>query len=475
MPKNEHKKNIINDVIPPKRSIRNIQLDNQRKIPEQKKEKEVVINNPLPQEPMRIGFTDETKKSDIPNPQLNPTYDYQYDEPRKKSKKILYLGFFSIVTVLILSISVFFKSAEIRITPKQEIKTINESLTAKKDQTSGLGFQIVTITKDVEKKIEAKTEEKVEKKAKGKIVVYNAYSQNPLKLIATTRFQSTEGLIFRLIKPLTVPGKQIKDGKTIPGSIEAIVEADVPGDIYNISLKDFTLPSYKNNPRYETIYARSKTEMTGGFSGIQKIISKEELNSADLELEKNLKESISKDIISQIPSNFVLYVDSLSYTFESVTQGVSKNQDESSFAVLRKKGTGSGIIFDKGSLSLALVNKVIPIAVNDMIKIINLEDLHFSYASSSLSFDPNTTSNISFVLTGEPHFVWIFDQNKLKSNLLGLSKNDAKTVIATYGTIREAWITTFPFWIQTIPNDQKRVKLINTLEESIKTDKTKVD
>ena len=134
----------------------------------------------------------------------------------------------------------------------------------------------------------------------------------------------------------------------------------------------------------------------------------------------------------------------------------------SSTAVLRKKATATAVIFDKGALARAIVSQVIPDAVNDVVKITNLESFQFSYPNTP-SLDLNSNSPINFNLSGEAQFVWVFDENKLKSDLLGLSKSDVNTLIASYPAISEAWIKTQPFWNQTIPKDPAKVTFINTL------------
>ena len=99
-----------------------------------------------------------------------------------------------------------------------------------------------------------------------------------------------------------------------------------------------------------------------------------------------------------------------------------------------------------------------------IVKITNLEDLDFTYDTTT-PFDPNINNSLTFSLKGKADLVWVFDENKLKSDLLGLSKKNAKTIISTYGSIKEAWITTRPFWNQTIPADPKKVTLINTFNQ----------
>src|SRR3989338_4240471 len=441
------KKNVTQDIIPPRRSIQNIDFPSRSK---RFKEKTIKV---------------ELSKPHTPPPQVPVEPElYQYDEPPKYSRKLLYIAATLLVLGIAFAISALFKSAEIKIAPKQEIRVLNSDFTAKKNATgTSLAFQVGTTTKDIEKVVSASTEQKVDIKARGQIVIYNNYSTQSQKLVATTRFVTPEGLIFRLVSPVTVPGQQVKSGKTVAGSVEATVEADTSGESYNIGLKDFTIPGFKGDSKYTKIYARSKTEMTGGFQGLQKIITKEALIVADAQMENDLKAGLAKDITSQIPENFILYEESLSYKLDPATQvSAGVKASDPTQATLRKKGRISGIIFDKGALSRTIIAKILPDTAGDMIKITNLNKLNFTINQAG-TFDSSTSISLGFSLSGDANLVWIFDENKLKADVLGLSKKNAMAVISTYKTIKEAWIETSPFWNSTIPKEAKKVTLVNTL------------
>jgi hypothetical protein len=100
-----------------------------------------------------------------------------------------------------------------------------------------------------------------------------------------------------------------------------------------------------------------------------------------------------------------------------------------------------------------------PDVETEAVKISNLSDLGFKLTSNV-----DTDKQISFSLTGNANFVWVFDENKLKTELLGLSKKSAKVVISKYPAVSEAWIETKPFWNQTIPRDPENVTLENTFK-----------
>jgi hypothetical protein len=465
-------KNIVQDVIPPKRSIRNVKLpartSNVATTTTTKKSSPKIQKEPAVSEPLDFSRP-VSIKTEVPPVSMDSvssgkppidtsTYKYEYDEPSKPRKNVLYISLVILLVLVGFGVSAFFKSAKITITPKNETSVLDDTFSAKKDSTVGLGYQIVTVTDSVEKNVETTGETKVDLKARGTIVIYNSYSSQPQKLVATTRFQTPEGLVYRLLSPVSVPGSSVVGGKTVAGSIEAIVEADKTGTSYNVGLKDFTVPGLKGDPKYTKIYGRSKTDMTGGFSGMQRTVAKDLLDRASKEMESTLKETLSKSIVSQIPNDFVLYNTSLTFKFESVSQ----TNNPSGGAILRKKATATAIIFDKGAISRTLLSKVLPNSVDENIKITNLNELDFAYASGTPS-DINTANNIAFSLKGSPNFVWVVDENKLKSELLGLSKKEATSVISKHSNIKEAWIETKPFWNQTIPTDPNKVNLINTL------------
>jgi hypothetical protein len=193
--------------------------------------------------------------------------------------------------------------------------------------------------------------------------------------------------------------------------------------------------------------------MTGGFSGMQATVSSQEMASTSAELQNDLKSYLSSDIVSQIPANFILYPNSMSFSFSPISQAsTTANQ-----TVLDEKGTAYGVIFDRGALARVIAALY---SITDTIKIDNLNALNFSYATSS-TFDPaGNATTVAFFLSGDANMVWVFDANKLKSDLLGLSKDQAKTVISGYTAISEVLIETHPFWNQTIPTDPKKVELL---------------
>ncbi len=124
-------------------------------------------------------------------------------------------------------------------------------------------------------------------KARGTVTIYNTYSAAPQKLVATTRLLTKDGVLFRLVDSVVVPGMKKVDGKMVPGEVTAAVIADKPGEEYNIGPSEFSIPGFKGSPRYGKFYAKSTQPMIGGSTkgGEKRVVTADDLARAKKETE----------------------------------------------------------------------------------------------------------------------------------------------------------------------------------------------
>ncbi len=137
--------------------------------------------------------------------------------------------------------------------------------------------------------------------AGGTITVYNESNQS-WPLVANTRFQTEEGLVFRIANGLTVPAASGGE----PGQISAFVTADpldatgqIIGERGNIEASDFFLPGLNEENR-ETIYASSETPMTGGITDFVTFVSEEDLEASAQILEEELLAMASEKLLLDV-------------------------------------------------------------------------------------------------------------------------------------------------------------------------------
>lgn len=348
------------------------------------------------------------------------------------------------VLVLVFVVFSLLRSATLAYTPKSApLKFENESFTAYKTGSDGvLLFSVVKISDTKGVAVPATGETQVSRKASGNIVVYNAASAEPQRLVKTTRFETPDGKIYRVQTDITIPGKTSAG----PGSLEITVVADQAGEAYNIGLTDFTVPGFKGDPKFKTVYARSKTPMTGGFVGMEKGVSPEALAQAKEELKASLKDQLIEEARAQVPADFVLYPTLSTITYEDGPQSSSTDKTVN----VNESGSFYGVIFKKSDLAQYIKTKKLSIPENQAIEVIGLPELELAFDGAAPS-DLLKSTQIDFKVNGTATAVWLTDETSLKKDLSGQSKNDLSIVLKNYPGILSADAIIRPFWKTSFP------------------------
>ena len=112
-----------------------------------------------------------------------------------------------------------------------------------------------------------------------------------------------------------------------------------------------------------------------------------------------------------------------------------------------------------------MANKIASVSLKDWngkedIYIPNLRNISFSLKDDLAGI--SSAKEISFALSGQGKIIWKFDEEKLKSELLGKKKSGLKDVIRDYPSIARAEAKLSPPFRSTFPKDKKDIKLINT-------------
>jgi len=463
MPKN------IEDIISPnpkKKSIRDIPIPENRRKNINLIDSIVTPSNKEPQETPRQEVVEEPVLNDVstaheqviqPRPSASPRLEYQ-EYVRARSGKFVNkkIWFVSIVAlgVVIFALLSFFQSSTLAYTPKSANINFNSDVfTATKNSTGELLYSVVKLSGDKGKEVPASGSVEVSQKASGTIVVYNNASSQPQRLVATTRFETSEGKVYRIKDAITVPGKKVVSGTGQPGSIEVVVYADQPGESYNIGLSDFTLPGLKGDPRFETIYARSKTPIAGGFVGKRKQITDENLSKAKSELEAVLREELIVQAKAQVPEDFMLVPTLSLLTFEDLPQ-TNIAEDKASVNV---RANLYGVMFKRSELASHLSSK--KATIGEMpVEIPSLDRLTLQFAGTPPA-DLLKSNQISFQVTGEATVVWQTDEERLRAELAGKNKSAVSGILQGYQGIAKANATLRPFWKKSFPSEPTKISI----------------
>ena len=367
----------------------------------------------------------------------------------KNKKRLALLGLFVGVVALAVLVSGFFKGATVSVTPRTAEASVQNEYTARKGEAAAeLAYQIVAISSEGSESVKATGERQVEKRATGTIVIYNNYSEAPQRLIKNTRFATPEGLVFRISDSINVPGKK---GST-PGSVEAVVTADEPGDKYNVGLKDFTIPGFKGDPRYSSFYARSKTPIQGGFTGVEKIVAESDRQKAKTNIHKRIEADLLSQISAQIPPDRVGFekgwkVEYKSLPEETVTESEVK---------IKEEGTLTAVLFDREQLSSVLAKSKLADYNGEPILVTNMEDLLFVPKEP---FNPAAASSILFAISGDARFEWLYDEGALKEALAGEPRSAIPSILQRYPMIQKADISLRPLWARKFPSSPEKITI----------------
>lgn len=383
-----------------------------------------------------------------------------------KHAKLLYAGGGIIIAVLVIAFlfSVMFGGAEVTVHPKQQTLTVNGDFTAVRENAGkeDLSYNVMTLESMQTKDLPATGTEHAEEKASGQIVIYNNYNESPQRLIRNTRFETPDGLIYRIDKSVVVPGMTKSNGATTPGSVEVTVYADEAGEKYNIGPTDFTIPGFKGAPQYEAFYARSKTPMTGGFVGDRNTVDDAALAQARSTMHDALKKELMDKVASQRPEGFISFDPALFVVFSSNPPKDTGNQVE-----ITEKATLYGVLFDEHALAKYLTAHTSSNYDGSDVKFTDTSKLTLSLASSSGDEGPQPwqDESFSFHMSGTAPVVWQFDESKLKQDLSGRNKEAIQTILSGYPGIDKAEVVIKPFWKGTFPTDVKEITIKTVTDE----------
>lgn len=413
------------------------------------REKRSIRRVPLPHKGRSVEETDE----DI----LYEHEELQIDESSSVSwRRIVLWGITSLFLILLgIALLTSLTGATVSVTPKTRLISVNYEFTAERNENAKLRFVPLPVDETVEIAVQADTDKKVSEKATGTIVIYNNFSNKPQRLVKNTRFETKEGLIYRIGSSVTVPPKTQNGGQTVPGSLEATVTADSPGAEYNIPPTDFTVPGFRaDSARFAGFFARSRTKMSGGFDGIVKVPSDATLLSTRASLRETLNKNIAAKKQSSVPQGYILFNGAITTKSESLPpEPMSGNMSS-----VKERATGAAFLFKKDDIAREIAKVAIPNLNNLPIEIPDLENLVFELSEPRGS-DTSQVQAIRFTLKGNVRVVWLFDEYRLKEALLGKSENGISAILSDFPEIEHADFVIRPFWSRTFPENPKKISI----------------
>lgn len=330
--------------------------------------------------------------------------------------------------------------------------SISSEFTGVDSTFNKLPGQLFELQETVTKEFPATGEKQVAQKAKGTIIVSNTYGSVPQTLIATTRFESAAGIVFRTLRTVTVPGTTVKNGEIIAGTVSVEVIADKAGAEYNIDPTTFKIPAFKERgdmERYGKFNASSSAAMSGGAVGLAKVVTDADFAQAKSEttdeLDKKLRDILTKE------SSGLRTVSSASFSIDSLESSTQPDQAADRFTVTAK-GSLKTMGFRDSDLE-ALVTQYAQknydvVVIPDQVKV-DLNNPKFN--------DSRGTLEVTISITGSGYMA--VDSKEIAKNLGGKLEPEIRAYLQKVSGVDSAKVILSPFWIRKVPTDPSRIRV----------------
>lgn len=370
---------------------------------------------------------------------------------RRKNGNVVGLVGVALVVILVVggafaAVSTVFYRATINL----DIHTFSVSV-AETFETSPDGVllpYVETVFERVATKAVPKTgSEFVEDRASGKVVVFNEYSTQSQRLITNTRFETPEGLVYRVKSPVVVPGYKTEAGKVTPGSIEVTVYADDAGEKYNIGAASFSIPGLKGSPQFEKMYARSTESMSGGFVGEKAVVDASVRDAAVAELKTQLQQELPADFASSLSAETIYFDETLVISFSE-----QPDKATSDGATVSVKGIAKAPTFPNEKLARVIATEG-GVTYENTLRIVNVDDLALSLVSEEDS------ETLQLTISGEAQLEGVYNVERLVQDLAGKDRKSVGVVLSGYPAIQDMRISIYPFWRNTIPENTDRIEI----------------
>lgn len=374
--------------------------------------------------------------------------------PPKFFKKVPLLLTIGAVLVLAFVLYSTLGSAQIIISPAKQKLDFKLNVSASSTATAvNFNFNQIPGQQFREQKKETDTfpvtgQKDVVQKASGTITIFNK-GVTAQRLVATTRFKSPDGLVFRIPQTINVPAGA-KTGATVtPGSVVVAVYADRPGAEYNIGPTQFTIPGFEGTPKFNDFYATSDKPMAGGIIGPAKVVTEGDFAKAQEALTAKVKDEILKSLKDRGGELKILDAIAIKLDAPEVNAKVGEAAEDLEMSI---QGSADTIAFRESDLIELIKNFV---SQKNNMELL-LKDLVISYTNPQSSADK---TSLSFDAQVSGWAAAKLDTDAIKNDVRGMSEDSIRSYLNGIKEIDSTRIILSPFWVRSIPKDVSKIRI----------------
>lgn len=316
--------------------------------------------------------------------------------------------------------------------------------------------ELLVATKNAAVPFSASGRDTISTKATGTLVISNGFSTESQVLVATTRFESPERKVFRLVGRVTVPGATSAGDKIQPSTIRVAVVADQVGESYNVgSSTGWRIPGFQGTPKYEGFSAAATEPMTGGSSGERPVPTPADLAAAKQRLREILRDALESQMSVLLLDRFSLLDGASGFTMlqEQVQQ---QPNDAASYSIFGEAEMRK-LVFDTSMFKNAIVKKVagqVDLAAEPEPKV---------RAFNVVPLAPQVNLRdgaMTFTATGSIIFEAPVDVEGFKQSLLGTDEATLRAKALAISGLERVQVSLWPFWVSRVPENPAKVEVV---------------
>lgn len=378
-------------------------------------------------------------------------------------KYFLAFGIIALIVILGAAGYLFLPKTTVSIFAKNKIQSVDAEIDGETNVSSAdlekeiIPIKTISITEELSRSYGATGSKTASnQKARGTVTIYNEYSSAPQPLVATTRLQSADGKIFRLVSGITVPGSRTVGGVVQPGAIEAEVVADEAGDAYNIAPATFTIPGFQGSgsEKYSKFYAKSFKPMSGGGNGSEavKTVTDSDIAAAKAKVAQELKPVLAQKLKDTAGSDNVILDDAINTDDSTYTLSNSSGAVAENFTITVKTNA-TALIFKKEDVQNVILKLLA--GKKDAKTNIDENSLNLEFGKSDADFK---NGKIAIRVHGSVSVLPDIDLENLKKDIKGKNEAELKAYLSGYPEIGRVEVVYWPSFISgRISNYESRI------------------
>ena len=371
----------------------------------------------------------------------------------------LVLGGISFASLIGVGVFLFLPKAEVHVVPYRTVSELDATFEGRVDadmnDERALPVRIIEKEQKVNLSVQATgTAPGTTQKARGMITISNAYSADPQSLVATTRFETSDGKVYRLTEGVTVPGMK----GTTPGTIDATVIADQPGTSYNIATATFTIPGFKGSPKYDKFSARSQKAMAGGSDGSgsanQTVIAKADLEKAAIDAKTRARDAYIEAVKAELLPGERLLEDNIDIVSQNDAALPLSGTVATSFDYVNSFQV-RGFVFSEDAIKQRILS-----GEKNMVSGVLFQpvDVMLDYGEAVPNFGERTVRLKAHMRVISES---VINRENFQKQILGKDEQGIDQVLTTFPEIKKIEIAFKPQWFtRTVPDAESRVTVL---------------